>query len=324
MNTRNLLLKVFLLLAAFVSIALAVEQAATPEVVKSFPAPDGRRSFAKLGDPRAAEKTIAQLKPLHKKLGRPEPGDWLESHPETGQTFQEYLRIKPVTPTGARHTIYVQPLGEFTKEQRQIVELSAEYLSLYFDRPVKLCKDMPLDIIPAEARRIHPTWDVPQILTTHVLGEVLKPRLPKDAAAYIAFTSSDLWPGEGWNFVFGQATLRDRVGVWSINRLGDPAASDDDFKLCLRRTLKIATHETGHMFSMKHCTAYECNMCGSNHQEESDRKPLYLCPECHAKLLWATAADPQARYKNLAAFFAKHGIEEEQLWFEDAAVSLDK
>ncbi len=307
---------------------VAVAYAATePEifkvkVVQTINAPGGRKSFAKLGDPRKAEATIAKLKPLHKKLGKPEPGDWLAQHQETGQTFKEYLRIKPVTPTGARNTIYVQPLGEFTPEQRQIVELSAEYLSLYFDRPVKLCEDLPLDVIPAEARRIHPTWDVPQILTTHVLEKVLKPLLPKDAAAYIAFTASDLWPGEGWNFVFGQATLRDRVGVWSINRMGDPAASDDDFKLCLRRTLKIATHETGHMFSMKHCTAYECNMCGCNHQEESDRKPLWLCPECHAKLLWATAADPQARYERLAAFFDKHGFDEEQLWFEDAAASL--
>lgn len=324
MNTRIFLLKSFLLLAAFLPITFAAEQTTTTEVVKSFPAPDGRHSFAKFGDPRAADRTIAKLKPVHKKLGPPQPGEWLAEHEETGQTFQEYLRIKPVTPTGARHTIYVQPLGEFTKEQRQIVEISAEYLSLYFDRPVKLCKDLPLDIIPADARRIHPTWDVPQILTTHVLTEVLKPRLPKDAAAYIAFTASDLWPGEGWNFVFGQATLRDRVGVWSINRLGDPAASDESYKLCLRRTLKIATHETGHMFSMKHCTAYECNMCGCNHQEESDRKPLYLCPECDAKLQWATAAEPKARYLRLAAFFEKHNFDDEQVWFEDFAALVEK
>ena len=70
-----------------------------------------------------------------------------------------------------------------------------------------------------------------QILTTHVLGEVLKPRLPKDAAAYIAFTASDLWPGEGWNFVFGQATLRTgsacgRSTAWATRR---PATKNFSF-----------------------------------------------------------------------------------------------
>ena len=49
-----------------------------------------------------------------------------------------------------------------------------------------------------------------------------------------------------------------------------------------RFALITATHETGHMFSMLHCTAYECCMCGSNHREESDRRPVYLCPECTA------------------------------------------
>lgn len=322
MNTRHLLLIAAAILVSYRPSTSAEQPAVeTLNVVKTFPAPDGRRSFANLGDPRKAEATIAKIKPLHKKLGKPASGDWLAEHAETGQTFQEYLRIKPVTPTGARNVIYVQPLGEFEPEQRQIVEISAEYLSIYFDRPVKLLADLPIDIIPVEARRLHPITEAPQVLTTHVLNNVLKPRLPQDAAAYIAFTASDLWPGDGWNFVFGQATLRDRVGVWSIARLGNPAA-EGNFPLCLRRTLKIATHETGHMFSMKHCTAYECNMCGSNHQGESDRKPLYLCPECDAKLQWATAADPKARFRRLAKFFDKHGFDEEQLWFEDAAASL--
>ncbi|MGE5192634.1 MAG: Zn-dependent protease, partial [Deltaproteobacteria bacterium] len=64
-----------------------------------------------------------------------------------------------------------------------------------------------------------------------------------------------LKPGEGWNFVFGQASLSDRVGVWSIYRFGNPEKSADDYKLCLRRTLATAVHETGHMLGIKHCTA---------------------------------------------------------------------
>ena len=89
------------------------------------------------------------------------------------------------------------------------------------------------------------------MLTTYILHDVLPPRLSQDAAVLIALTAADLWPGEGWNYVFGQASLSDRVGVWSLHRFGDAEESDDAFRQCLRRTLKTASHETGHMFSMR-------------------------------------------------------------------------
>ncbi len=273
-----------------------------------------------LGNARQARETIAKLKPLHRTLGKPKPGEWLAEHEEAGQTFAQYIRASPSTPTGRRTVIYVQPLGEFTEAERKIVELSAEYLGIYMNRPVKIMKDLPLSVIPDRARRVHPQWGMKQILSTYVLHDVLAPRLPKDAAAYIAFTSTDLWPGRGWNFVFGQASLRERVGVWSIHRNGD---AEKESTLCLRRTLKTASHETGHMFSMKHCTAYDCNMCGSNHREESDRQPLYLGPECHAKLCWATGAKPMDRYRALAKFCQTNGLKEEAAFYLKSAKTLE-
>lgn len=294
----------------------------TPAVAKTFRSPSSNHGHRGTGNARQMSATIDRLKPLHQKLGEPGPRDWLANHEEPGQSFQQYLKINPVTPTGGRTVIYVQPLGEFTDKQREIVELAAEYLGIYMNRPVKILDDLPLSIIPNKARRTHPQWGVRQILSTHVLNNVLKPRLPNDAAAYIAFTAIDLWPGRGWNFVYGQASLRDRVGVWSIHRNGDPSGGADAFHLSLRRTLKTATHETGHMFSIRHCIAYECNMCGSNHRAESDRHPLYLCPECHAKTCWATAAVPVERYHRLAAFCKKHRLIGEQAFFEKAAAVL--
>jgi archaemetzincin len=310
---------------AFHADALSSDRSkAAPAAVKTFRAPDRQSAHSRTGNPRRLFATIEKLKPLHQKLAKPKPGDWLDRHDESGQTFRQYLQTRAATPTGRRTVIYVQPLGDFTEKQREIVELSAEYLGIYMNRPVKILGDLPLSVIPDHARRRHPRWKVKQILSTYVLHDVLKPRLPDDAAAYIAFTAMDLWPGRGWNFVFGQASLRNRVGVWSINRNGDPSKDDEAFLLCLRRTLKTATHETGHMFSIPHCTAYECNMCGSNHREESDRHPLYLCPECHAKVSWATAADPVARYQRLAEFCQKHGLKEEQSYFKKAVTALSK
>ena len=276
---------------------------------------------ARSADREDAEMLPPEFKPLlelHNELGKPRPGDWRAEHPEPGQTFRQYVRGHPVTPDRRRRVIYVQPLGDFTPTQRKIVTLTAEFMRIYFDLPVKIRDDMPLKVIPPQARRKHPSWGMDQILSTYVLGEVLYPSLPKDATAYIAFTTSDLWPGEGWNFVFGQASLNRRVGVWSIYRNGDPEENDDSFRLCLIRTIKTATHETGHMFSMLHCTLYECNMCGSNHRVERDALPVWLCPQCLAKLCWATKADPKERFDRLAQFSEKNGLNREREFFQQS------
>lgn len=265
-----------------------------------------------------------KLVPLHKRLTRPQPGDWLGEHPEPGQTYQEYLRGNPVKPDRSRRTLYVQPLGSFTPTQRKIVEKTARYMELYFNLPVRVRPPLGLSLIPASARRKHPVWKDDQILSTYVLESVLIPRLPQDAAAYIAFTTSDLWPGEGWNFVFGQASLEDRVGVWSIYRYGDPEGGDQAFRRCLMRTLKVSAHETGHMFSMHHCTLFECNMCGSNSLVESDERPMWLCPYCMAKLCWATGASPARQFERLAAFSKARGLKKEQEFYEKSLETLRK
>jgi archaemetzincin len=279
-------------------------------------------------------------------MGPVQPGDWLASHPEPGQTFEQYLFARPVTPTGKRKIIYLLPVGEFTEKQEEMVRLTGEYLSLSYNRPVKSLPAIPLGDIPKRAQRVRPgavserkppfplddVLPVPlsdetdaddrQILTTYLLDELLPNMLPDDGAALIALTASDLWPGPGWNFVFGQASLQKRVGVWSIHRNGNPAHSDDEYRLCLRRTLKTASHELGHMFTIQHCTAYECNMCGSNNRAEADRRPLAFCPECAAKVWWATQAMPAEHYRKLAAFCEQHKLEEDAKFYRQSAAAL--
>jgi archaemetzincin len=292
-----------------------------------------QKQAAGLGKPEIAPLLDAMeaIKPLHTLMGEPLPGDWLETQPEAGQTFVEYLKSDPVTPQGNRRILYIQPLGQFTETERRIVNLTADYMGRFFNLPVKILDDMPLSIIPAGERRQTPVnvqiysrrkRRAEQILTGYVLNTVLRPRLPDDATALIAFTTSDLWPGENWNYLFGQASLRDRVGVWSIHRLGEPEASEEDYALSLLRTMKLATHETGHMFSMQHCTKYECNMSGTNHLGETDRRPLDVCPECMAKVCWATKTDPHARYEKLAEFCQAQGLTAEKKFFEDSIKAL--
>lgn len=265
---------------------------------------------------------IGKLEPLHAPIGKPGRFDWLAQHKETGQTFKQYLKAYPVRPGSVRKILYIRPIGDFSKEQAEIVKLSAEYLGIVYGVEVKLMDTMPLAKIPAEARRKNPHQGMEQVLTTYILNDILAADLPEDAVCQIAFTSADLWPGEGWNFVFGQASLRERAGVWSIYRNGDPAASSELFTLCLKRTIKVAAHETGHMFTMMHCTKYQCNMCGSNSQEESDRQPLAMCPECFAKVCYSCRLDPVETLKKLGAFCTKNSLKDEAEFFRKSLDAL--
>ena len=306
------------------AVAAGQARAARPAAIK--PAETRPAAASKAREPNSMipelRQAILRLTPLHKPLEKPQSGDWLAQHKEPGQTFAEYLGGRPATPRGRRSVLYVQALGPLTPTQRKIVDLTREYLACYFGVTCRQGADLPDALVPASARRTHPAWGDKQILSTYVLDKVLKPRLPPDAAACIALTASDLWPGEGWNFVFGQASLQDRVGVWSLCRFGDPNESDKAFRLCLRRTLQTASHETGHMFSILHCTAWQCNMCGSNSLPESDRRPTWLCPQCTAKVCWAAGYDPGQRFRNLADFCRKAGLSDEVEFYRKSLETL--
>jgi archaemetzincin len=265
---------------------------------------------------RAAGRAIQSL---HARKARPRPGDWLDQHREAGQTFDEYRASDPNRPTPARTTLYLQPLGDVDAEQGRLIAATAELLGRFYGVSVATLDRIGLDAIPDRARRVHPTWGDRQILTTYVL-DLLKRTRPDDAVAVLGLTTSDLWPGKGWNFVFGQASLRDRVGVWSLYRQGDPA---QDFATCLRRTLKTAAHETGHMLGIAHCSAYECGMNGSNHRAEADARPLWFCPEDEMKIWWACRADPAARYARLDEFAEAHGLADEGRFWRRSLGALE-
>ena len=266
-----------------------------------------------LSSPAALRTIRDRLAPLHVKVGKPQPGDWLHDHPEGGQSFEEYLVSQPTLPTESRRTIVVAPLGAMPAASLEIVALTTEYMGLHFGLPVRLGAQIAL-APPEHARRQRDGAE--QVLTRWVLDKVLPKELPGDAAALIGLTANDLWPGEGWNFVFGEATFSERVGVWSLHRFGDPAKGEAARREALRRALKIAVHEAGHMFSLPHCTKYPCVQAGTNSLEETDRSPLWLCAECLPKIAWAMQMDPRVHLKRTQGFCAQHGLEEEAAFLE--------
>jgi archaemetzincin len=263
-----------------------------------------------------------KLRPLADPLPPPRPGDWLAERDEPGQTFAEYVATHPVRKGDDLHTIYLCLVGNFSEAQRRILDLTRDYLALFFDGPVRVQRQIALASIPARAIRTHPSWGDEQVLTGYLLHEVLELERPADALAYLALTASDLWPGQGWNFVFGQANLRQRTGVWSIYRNGDPGEGEAAFRLCLRRALGTASHELCHVLTLRHCTAFRCLMNGSNHQEERDARPLHLCPVCLRKLRWNLRVEPVPYLTKLKAFCQQNGLDPESGWYERAIAAL--
>ena len=259
---------------------------------------------------------------LFQPLRYPRGSDWLACHHEDGQTFEEYVASDPVKLTKARDRLVIQPVGTFTPKQDKMLEAMREHMAAYFQCKVELEKPVPL---PKEGFRELPTG--PQYLTKSITQGILLPKLPKDAASYIGVTCADIYPGPGWNFVFGEAYLQLRVGVQSLARYypsfwGDEPPADED-TVVLRRALKTMTHETGHTVSMQHCTYFECNMAGSNSLPESDRRPLHLCPVCLRKLQWNRSFDVKKRYRDLLAFYQKYGLKPEADWIEKRLKELE-
>ncbi len=246
----------------------------------------------------------------------PHPGDWLAVHYEPGQTFDEFVKSKPNRPDKTRKKIYLQPLGEFPKGQIPLTDVLKEYAGSYFAMPVEVLPTLSLSEKNITTRINNYTKNR-QILTTDVLT-ILKDNLPADAFCLLAITMEDLYPEPSWNFVFGQASLRERVGVYSFARY-DPAFYGDkrgkDYeKLILRRSCKVLVHETGHMFGLQHCIFFRCVMNGSNHLKESDSRPLYLCPVCLRKLHHSVGFDVTIRYKNLYRFYKNFGFDNDSRW----------
>ena len=259
------------------------------------------------------------VEPFFTPMGKPQPGDWLASHPESGQTFEEYVNSNPNIPTAERRTIYILPLGKFNAMQQKIIGETQEYMQAFFGLPIKMLPQRPLPATFATGdSRMKGYPPRRQIRTGFIMDKILKPAIPKDAAALIAFTNEDLFPDESMNYVFGQASLEDRVGIWSLARLGEKI----DQTTFLKRTMKIAVHEAAHMFGFKHCTKYECVMSGTNSLAETDRRPIDACPECMAKICWMTHTKPEERYEKLAAFCRKYGLAKEADEFKNKAAAV--
>lgn len=253
----------------------------------------------------------ADFEPIHS----PGPSDWLTVQHETGQTVGQFLRSHPNSPDATRRTIYLQPLENFSAEGPSLPKLRS-FTEAFFSMPVQILPaSLPQNKITS---RINPSTGKTQLLTGDILS-LLKQRVPRDAYCLLGITLIDLFPDPAWNFVFGEATMKERVGIYSFARY-DPRFGGEDSPdragIILRRSCKVLAHETGHMFGIDHCIYFQCVMNGSNTLPEDDSKPMHLCPVDLRKLYESTRLDPVARYAHLRDFCREAGFNDEAAWIE--------
>jgi archaemetzincin len=303
--------------ALFISIAIVVAVSSTMGFEPPGPQKRLKAIGATNGLPTALQRAFTPDDDFQP-VPVPGPQDWLAVHREPGQMFDDFRRSQPNRPDARRRIIYLQPLGDFRAQQSPSLEMLRQYAAEFFQMEVKALAPIRISASGVTSRTNSMT-DRRQILTGDVL-RWLQGKLPGDAFCLLGITMEDLYPEASWNFVFGQASLNERVGVYSFARY-DPAFYGEDRgkdyqKLILQRSMKVLTHETGHMFGLTHCIYFHCVMNGSNHLQESDRRPLHLCPVCLRKLQFSVGFDVVKRYEELAQIERQAGLEDEAAWVD--------
>ncbi len=256
---------------------------------------------------RARELRAEKLQPHFEELKvretpwvDPDPRRPLERRHEPGATFKEYVSWDPPRPVARRSAIDLQPLGDFTAEQRKLIELAAEFLRRVSKIEVRVRGPQPL---PEVTRRMN--GGRAQVLAPE-LEEKLATRVAGDSLGLMAVLAVGLYPRPSWNYLFYDVDAQ--VAVASLQELGDPAASPAAFRLALARTLKIELQQLLSLLSIPRCYAYECMNNPSDGLEDLDRQPLHLCPACLQKLCWNLSCDPQQMLQSAAAFLSENGL----------------
>jgi archaemetzincin len=213
----------------------------------------------------------------------------------------------------------LQPVGDYPDDAEAAPPLNAlaEYVTAFYGVPTRVLPAVALEKIPGLTTRMHGGFR--QLLIGDIynfMKELLKSRdLARKTLAVVAVTMEDLYPGDDWNFVYGQAYALEAVGVFSFARFhpsfSPPSTPASASAVMLQRSCKVLTHEIGHLAGLRHCIHRRCLLNGVNHELEMQMQPLQLCPLCLKKLSGSFKWHLMTRSQQLLAFYTAHkGFEE--------------
>jgi len=269
---------------------------------------DNPELLAALGstdDPDVAA-SAGEAPTLFKLLSKPKRGDWLADKEELGQTYAQYSkRYDPKKgmslPRAACDGLLVCPIGaSFASEVgAKFLPHLVAYCTAFFPGMSVEVLEKPVSLKTISSRENdfgHKQYlisDIFDFLNTD-RGITAKRR----AFCRLAVTLEDIYPGDEWNYVFGQARPMERVGVFSFARhspvfydgvhgIDAPSRLNGSQLLSWMRTnMHTMVHETCHMLGILHCVFWNCLMNGSNGPHDSTGS-AFLCPVCLRKLLYA-------------------------------------
>ena len=300
-------------------VCLALVLIATTAVWAKFDRPSENDRLAALGNLFEEPEVLRRLlKPDRDFLPITPPGptDWLTLHNENGESFDAYRDSGANRPDATRRIIYLLPIGDFSDEASPPLDDLRAFAAAFFQLEVKVLPAYVPHDLEFEPRQNRHSGQR-QVWTKGIM-DFLKTRLPADAYCLLGLTMTDLYPQRSWNYVFGQASLAERVGVYSFARY-DPEFFHEERgahyrDAILQRSCKVLAHETAHMFGLPHCIYFDCVVNGSNGLTETDAQSPHLCPVCLRKLHFATGFDAVKRYEQLARFFHDRKLYEESDW----------
>lgn len=263
------------------------------------------------------ENECSKLESLDRFKQNPKEGEWLESHKEPFKSLNTYIKSKPLRVSKTRKNLYMVKIGNFDSVSNQIFEITKLYLREFYQIETKEINQLSANLIPQNHRRENGQLDA-----KYILDSVLAERIPIDAHSIIGFANFDLYPGNDWNYVFGLASYTKRVGVWSLSHFLNSSCDTIDFNLALKRTLCVASHETGHMFGLSHCSVYECNMNGANSLYELDSQVNWLCHDCLTKICWNRNISPLQHIDAMKNFYKSNfsSLKEEEYYSEASKI----
>jgi archaemetzincin len=234
------------------------------------------------------------------RLGPAKPGEWRYGFHEEPQSFEEYAAGPVNRACIHRTTFYLQPLGGAGERYRETLERMRLYAEAFFGVPARVLGPIPVFEDTCEPER-------GQYDATRIIGHLTR-RIPADALVYMGITEKDLF-SKGLHFVFGEGSLYERCGIYSLTRY-----ETEDVPLFTRRSLKLLSHEAGHILSIHHCVTWSCVMQGANSLEEEDGQPMHLCPVDLRKILWNGGMAREDRYRRLLGLYRQWGLAPEALW----------
>jgi len=238
---------------------------------------------------------------LFSRLRKPSPGDWLDEHEESGQTFPSFVKLvksksaRTRPPSKTCDTILLVPIGSSSKSA-----LSSQFIAHLlkscqaFFHPLKVAIFEETMNLKTVERRENEFGQKQYLLSDlYTLINTKTSRL-HNVYTRLGVTFEDIYPSDDFNFVYGQALPFEKVGVFSFSRHSPAFGKSDPPPLTKAQTLswlegavRTMCHENLHLLGLTHCIYFKCLINGNNGPGDSAGHCENLCPCCLRKFMFS-------------------------------------